>query len=208
MDHIDFKHLTHSEPAVRGSYDRNTHTLRLFLLAPTSDSFESWTAKAWDLRKRATQIQNELIPSIWVANPSAPCLVTYPSVAIMFNEKISSYLPMVNVTVWRLSHFLTDREIAADAAAQATLFYQQNKKHPGKGDIPGYTGDIFVGYSSNGLANMAADLLGRFNAPDTATDPERTEQAKGITTTTSTAKKEESIQEHIRRFNRQRFNPW
>ena len=92
------KTMTSKHVGLHGSYDSATHTMELFLTAPT-DKYNGWENEAEQVKRDATMKPSTI--GVMVQDPSAPRLKGKPVAAAVYKPEIDCFLPCVNVTCTR-----------------------------------------------------------------------------------------------------------
>lgn len=156
------KRLTDNNRDLRAVYNQDLHRLSLFLIVSSGTTFDAWQRESLQLRREATQRPSTIVPNIWVNDPSAPTLETTPTIAVRYAPEVKAFLPMVNICLWRQSHFAAAQAEAVNAASEATLYLQRHNRFPTGKDLSDFGGMIF--YDDRGNQDVGiAELLSRIN---------------------------------------------
>ena len=160
----EIKTLTEENTNLRAIYDEVTHRLKCFVIVPPSISWTAWENESKEIRQQLTMRRSTAIPSLWVADPGAPVLDPTPSIAIVYDPRIKGFLPALNCSISRIMPFSVALAEAKNAAAEASIFYEQKNQIPTTSDLDGYDGLIFVGKAYGNKAAGVQSILARFNS--------------------------------------------
>lgn len=158
-----FRTMADNDKNLRYIYDQSRHRLTLFLVVSPSISWPDWQMQSDNLRKRCTMKRSTPIPDLWVVDPSAPGLEGMPETAIVYREDLNSFLPALNVAVWRKLAFTNALATARAAAGEATLYMARYGEIPTAKAIH-YSGHIFTGEKHGDQAAAVHNVLSRINA--------------------------------------------